>query len=453
MSMLSHAKILLFGMLMASGLVVSYHGVRGGSALLRNSAVGGVSISTEGIVSDATEEARRATRQSWEEFLEAPPAGIEQPAQIRKISLRQLEAALEDAVERRGGDVPQAVRFLAGIQRIEYVLVYPEHQDIVLAGPGEGWKLDEQGNVVGETTGRPVVHLDDLLVALRTVRDAHDGELSCSIEPRPEGVQAMQRILRSQRRFNPAMLDAIEQAMGPQSIVLSGIPESSRFARVMLAADYRMKRIAMQLESSPLRELPSFLQMAQQADARFTNMMPRWWLACDYQPLARSEDGLAWQLRGQGVKVLTEQNKIEEDGRSVPVAGRTMPLAQKWADLMTQHYDRLSGYEPTFAHLRNLMDLCVVAALIEKEGLLQKAHLGELPYVSRLMPLETYHPPRSVSTQCSFVRQQRGYLITASGGVTIDSWKAAGQSDVEPSLAPLRSQQAPAGDQNSWWWN
>ena len=40
-------------------------------------------------------------------------------------------------------------RFLGGLQRIEYVLVYPDRQDIVLAGPGEGWMVDEMGTVVG----------------------------------------------------------------------------------------------------------------------------------------------------------------------------------------------------------------------------------------------------------------------------------------------------------------
>ena len=45
-----------------------------------------------------------------------------------------------------------------------------EEQDIVLAGPGEGWKINEQGEVVGLTTGRPVMWLDDLVVALAVGR-------------------------------------------------------------------------------------------------------------------------------------------------------------------------------------------------------------------------------------------------------------------------------------------
>jgi len=49
---------------------------------------------------------------------------------------------------------------------------YPEQQDIVLAGPGEGWKITEQGAVVGRTNGLPMLTLDDLLVAFRTTQQA-----------------------------------------------------------------------------------------------------------------------------------------------------------------------------------------------------------------------------------------------------------------------------------------
>jgi len=45
----------------------------------------------------------------------------------------------------------------------------------VLAGPGEGWKVADDGNVVGVTTGRPVLRLEDLLIALRSVENAAKG--------------------------------------------------------------------------------------------------------------------------------------------------------------------------------------------------------------------------------------------------------------------------------------
>ena len=45
--------------------------------------------------------------------------------------------------ERQG--LPDAIKYLAGLQHIRYVFVYPEQKDIVLVGPGEGWKVDAQG--------------------------------------------------------------------------------------------------------------------------------------------------------------------------------------------------------------------------------------------------------------------------------------------------------------------
>src|SRR4029453_19321280 len=95
-------------------------------------------------------------------------------------------------------------------------------------------------------------------------------------------------------------------------------------------------------------------------------LRPRWWLACDYEPLGRSEDGLAFELRGRGVKCLTEEEVVAAGGRREGT-GKINPAAQKWADTMTSHYDELSAKETAFGELRNVMDMCVIAALIAKE--------------------------------------------------------------------------------------
>ena len=81
------------------------------------------------------------------------------------------------------------MRYLAGMQRVQYVFVYPQHNDIVLAGPGEGWKLNAQGEVVGITTNRPVLLLDDLKVALRSIEAVQTTGISCSIDPTPDGMR------------------------------------------------------------------------------------------------------------------------------------------------------------------------------------------------------------------------------------------------------------------------
>ena len=114
------------------------------------------------------------------------PQELNGKTELRKVSLKGLEAAIDEAIK-TGKPLADNVRFLGGLQQIKYIFVYPEEKDIVLAGPGEGWKIDDRGNIVGVTTGRPVMLLDDLLVALRTAgrRRRRGASVARSI-PRPK---------------------------------------------------------------------------------------------------------------------------------------------------------------------------------------------------------------------------------------------------------------------------
>lgn len=417
----------------------------------RNAAVGGVAIDADGVLRNPTVEDMRALRDAVAERLATVPQEMDQGLSERRISLRMLDQAIQQATHRDLGMLPDEIKYLAGLQRIQYVLVYPEQQDIVLVGPGEGWQINERGHVVGKTTGRPVIQLEDLLVAFRATFTGQEG-ISCSIDPTEEGTRAMQQFVRSQRQFSPQAIEGIAQSLGPQQITVTGVPETSHFARVLVAADYRMKRIAMRLDPSPLQTLPSFLEMLAGSRVKLTNMMPRWWLACDYEPLARSEDGLAWELRGQGVQVKTEDSLVRADGSLERREGQENPLAVQWAESMTRQYDQLSDKDAVFAQLRSLMDMAVVAALIRQEGLLERAQcsLPSLTGNNQDFTLQAWNPPKSVATQCSFVKRGRDYLITASGGVQIDAWKYAGQSQVSQHMSSVlaKTEHQP----NRWWW-
>ena len=367
--------------------------------------------------------------------------------ELRRISLRKLSEAIEKAAA-DNTELPAEVKYLAGLQRVKYVFVYPEQNDIVLAGPGEGWRITAAGEVVGRSTGQPVLQLDDLLVALRTSQQAREVGVSCSIDPTEDGVRRMNALMRKQSSFGTGVLPAIEKAMGPQQITITGIPEDSHFARVLVAADYRMKRIAMDLEQSPMRELPSFLDMMSHSRAKVTNMMPRWWLACDYEPMARTEDGLGWELRGRGVKAMTDTDFVAADGSRTPT-GKKGSIAKKWADTMTANYEELAKKSPVFGQLRNLMDLCVIAAVIDKNKLAETAGCDLSVLANTNVTVESWNAPKTVSTQCSFTKRGREYLITASGGVQIESWQVADQSEVDARLSKVYMEAATTD--GSWW--
>lgn len=417
------------------------------------SSVGGVMINAEGVLAQPTAEEQKLLRDRYTKEWKPVPEGLNNPVGERKISLRAIEEAVAKAEQDVAYDLPDEIRFLAGIQRIQYVLIYPEQNDIVLAGPGEGWKIDDRGNYVGVTTGRPVLRLEDLLVALRTVENARQGGITVSIDPSQEGRQKYAQLSRGIKRVTPQVLVSIEKAFGPQNITITGVPDTSRFARTLVGSDFQMKRIAMKLTASPLKGLPSYLDMVKQDRSAITNLMPRWWMACNYEPIGKSADGLAFEIRGQGVKVMTEDDAIAADGTVKPT-GKANASAQKWADLMTAQYDELSVKEPIFGELRNLMDLSVVSALIAKENLLDKAHL-EIPTLQNSnskLELVKFQAPKTVPTQCSHLKASNGdSIVTASGGVEITSWQVADRVVESPEAAKVRANAA--GKSGSLWWN
>ena len=414
--------------------------------------VGGVSIDGRGVVTNVRVDELNQLKQQREQALRPVPGDLKAAA-MRKVSLRELEAAIAEH-RKNGTPLDDEMRYLAGLQRIQYVFVYPEHQDIVLAGPGEGWKLNAMGEVVGLTTNRPVMLLDDLLVALRSIENTRQSGISCSIDPSSDGIARLQSLFRKTRAVgddpNP-LLSAVEQTLGPQTITVTGVPDTSHFARVLVAADYRMKRLAMAFEESPIEGLPNFLQMIKSSGKPARAMLPRWWLAPDYDALLTDADGLAWELRGAGVKAMTEDEVIDSSGQRQGT-GKANPLAKKWADNMTAHYDELSTKDSIFGQLRNCMDLAVVAALVSKENLAEKCGWSLPLLMNPDLPLETYNAPHSVDSQASAVQKGSTWIISASGGVLINPWAPLEKTASKPALGDTRAKSA-APNTSTWWWN
>ena len=340
------------------------------------------------------------------------------------------------------------------------MFVYPDKQDIVLAGPGEGWRVDDKGAVVGIESGRPVLLFDDLLVAMRTAREAQRSAISCSIDPSAEGLTRlrhhMKQLQRNYRNSNTLgnpreAFSRIEQVLGPQKITVTVVPPTSHFARVMIAADFRMKRLAMNFEPAPIAGLPSFLHMMLTKNTKVKNMLPRWWMEPQYETASRDPSGLAWQLGGTSVKAMTEADFLSSTGEKKH-SGKASPLAQKWADNMTDKYSELAAADPIFAELQNCMSLAVVGALIAKEDLARKAGVDMTTLMDPTeTPIDQFNAPRQVDSKVSAIKKGPNWLISTSGGVDINSWAAIDKVQESKKLAPLRKASAPAND--NWWWN
>ncbi|MGI9474959.1 MAG: DUF1598 domain-containing protein, partial [Rubripirellula sp.] len=179
-----------------------------------------------------------------------------------------------------------------------------------------------------------------------------------------------------------------------------------------------------------------------------------WWMACDYDSLSKTEDGLAWKLSGQGVKTLTEQDIVSDDG-SVKGAGRKDKFAQLWADKMTESFSELSQEMPVFSDLQNIMDMTIVATLIVQERLSEQANLdlSVLTADSDSLPIAAYTVPKAVDPQCSFIRGRSGWVVTASGGVDINGFEIVEKQTTDASVNDARSTALANASSDRWWWN
>src|SRR6185369_10696734 len=110
-------------------------------------------------------------------------------------------------------------------------------------------------------------------------------------------------------------LSDIQKRMGQQDVEIYGVPANSRVARILVAADYRMKLIGIgKLEGG--KEIPSIFELL----PKFANheSMPldalRWWLTMKYDAILHSPDQQVYEIRGSSVLVKSEDQQVNPDG-------------------------------------------------------------------------------------------------------------------------------------------
>ena len=121
---------------------------------------------------------------------------------------------------------------------------------------------------------------------------------------------------------------------------------------------------------------------------------------------------------------------------------------------MTEKYERTAVKEPIFGELRNIMDMCIVAAVIDQYELTSKSGCSLQLLTSsdsNLMPFRWF-APKTVPPQCSFLKTRTGWVVTASGGVQIESFQVASRVETTEAIGQVRDHAGkPKG--KDWWWN
>ncbi|MFO1023395.1 MAG: DUF1598 domain-containing protein [Planctomycetales bacterium] len=274
---------------------------------------------------------------------------------LRFVSLTRLEKEIATRLK-SGQPVLETMRRLAGLTQIQYVFVIPEENELVIAGPAEGWKINQHGLPVGQASGRPVLHLDDLVTVLRTFGPGGKGVFGCSIDPRPAHLKATKEYIDQSAARGPLAPNAvpgwmrqIEDRMGLQDIVIYGVPADSRVARVIIDADYRMKLIGIGKLNTGAGIPSVFDLMASQKDK---DKLPlnalRWWLTMNYSSVLHSGDKNVYEMKGSSVLVKSEDQMVTATGDRI----HTGKASRRQPEIRRQVHRTLPGTRQARSRLR-----------------------------------------------------------------------------------------------------
>jgi hypothetical protein len=427
---------------------------------------GVLQLSERGAASGRLDSLRRQVRPSADTARHSSDAARHMgPSPMRSISLNRLERQIQ-LREAAGLPPTEAMRLLAGLERVRYVFVYPESGDLVLAGPADSWIVDPSGRARATRSGRPLVRLDDLVVTLRRDSSGPNGRFGCAITPTSDSLAKTHAFLRKSARqpLRPgggtAWLERLRTSLGRQEISIFGVDPATHLAQVLVAADYRMKRVGMGLDAG-VAGVPSYLDLIDvppgQSPPPLT--MLRWWFVLDDDAVVTTtDDRRAFQLVGQGVKVLSENELLTAQGQRVHT-GRAEALNRQFASSFTANFAALAVKYPIYAELQNVFDLALVAALISAEDLPSQVGWHMTWFGDQEgYQVATAPPPAVVETVINHrVIRRRIILAGASGGVSVETSPFVTHSSIriadEAQLAGQRARAARDLPRANWWWD
>lgn len=328
------------------------------------------------------------------------------------ISLPRLFEAVQAKLD-AGERVPDSMRFLDGMVKLRYVFVFPNEKDVVIAGPADSFDATNDPRPLGKATHRPLLRLDDLVVALRTVGPGQRSMVfGCSLDMEPGANARMQSAAReigavTRGQYNHAARLLID-AIGPQHVRFYGVQPDSPFAYVCIEADYIMKRLALGLAKPPFAGFRSHLSMLKRGEGIYH----RFWFVPYYEPLLVSPDGNSYEIRGQALAVRASDSPTDD----TPPSGS----GAQFAEQMTKDFPRLAESIGSFADLWNITDLAIASALIGVDEIDRKIGwdlswvLASGGYVVPKVPV-----PKTAEPLGNY-RVAGRTLLLSGGGVTLD---------------------------------
>lgn len=420
----------------------------------QNGFPGGITINADGLIhSAAGQRINPALEQRRLKILagQTLDAGLNSASELRKISLKRLDQELQSAID---ATEPPAfeIQNLAGLTSIEYVLLDKDNNDIILAGPAEGFAATTGGRVIGVKSGRPTLNLGDLLVALRLSSD--NQQLGCSFDPEPSRLaqaNAFNAANTAPSSVAVAKQNFVQMAniLGTWNVTVFGLPDDSHAALTAVEADYDLKRLTLGLAQPKIRRFYSHLHYARPGE----NSMKRWWLAPRYNVIERSADATIFRLSGPRLQLMSQDELVDLKGNRSDAAFKEVST-EKYTQQFNKHIEALCQQVPSFAATQNLFDVAVAAALIRRAQ--ADGTINWQPTVlkdSTALRHQSYGTPTQVPSMVNAKTTGQNLLIgLIGGGVTIVPSNVINRTTEFTKAKPkqIGRDQEKA---NVWWWD
>ncbi|MEE3220777.1 MAG: hypothetical protein VX257_10955, partial [Planctomycetota bacterium] len=185
--------------------------------------------------------------------------------------------------------------------------------------------------------------------------------------------------------------------------------------------------------------------------------LQRWYFVPEYECVRVTEDDLAMEMVGDGVKLLTEDQLVSTDGSRRP-SGQTDRASNAFAESFTRTYSKMAKANPLWAQMRNCIDLVVAAAFIREQGYLDRSgwDLG-IFRDEQAYAVETYEVPAQVETVANVVWKGNLLMTPVGGGVQLKPTLALEPrnllDDEKQQVKKARDGVDPAKIADRWWWD
>lgn len=350
----------------------------------------------------------------------------------RAVSLKALQEMAKESMA--NGTCPKDILQLCGIKRVSGYVIDEKNKDLILIGE------------VDDTS--PPLYLEDFVIALRNVwwiyaplkgNTYYYSPPGCSIDPDPAVFNNLQQI--SSQISSSSNPEEVQKYLNqwrsvcsqPQQVRVMGIPTDTRFAKVMVEADYYMKRL---VDGSVTLNIPGFTSLMDM----FLNIARRdiqegkpisvplssynrFW----FSPGENSflEDKGIVYIKKSEVRLLTEEELLTKSGEVVGI-GKPNPLADEFAKNFSAKYTEIAKIKPIYSELEALFRFVSLAKIIKYRNAASEAEIS-LDYLLNHYPVKNTPVSRTLPG-LSNVKEFRhegqffeAYLwLPSCGGVSID---------------------------------